>query len=150
MSREALGLHPEGKWSTAEVLEHLYLSYLYTGKGFARCLEAGRPLASSPTFRQRLNTMLVVEVGYFPKGRSSPERVRPRGTPAETILSGIGQQLETMDHLIAEAEMRYGTSACLVDHPVLGPLTGRQWRRFHWIHACHHLKQIERLRQSIF
>jgi hypothetical protein len=149
LTQEALCSHPEGKWSTAEVLEHLYLTYQHTGKGFVRCLEAGKPLATSPTLRQRLSTMLVVELGYFPQGRSSPERVRPRGTPAETVLSGIGRELESMDQLIGQAETRFGTRACLLDHPILGPLTGRQWRRFHWIHARHHLKQIEALRQGI-
>jgi hypothetical protein len=26
-------------------------------------------------------------------------------------------------------------------------LTGRQWRKFHWVHGHHHLKQIRDLRQ---
>ena len=49
ITAEDLHRHPEGKWSTAEVLEHLYLTYTGTVKGFTRCLEAGKPLASKPT-----------------------------------------------------------------------------------------------------
>jgi hypothetical protein len=149
MTPEALVRRPAGKWSAAEVLEHLYLTYRNTGKGFVRCLEAGKPLASLPTFRQRLKTMLVAELGYFPHGRNSPDSVRPRGTPTETVMSEIGRQLEAMDQVIGEAEVRYGSTVCLLDHPVLGPLTGKQWRKFHWVHGCHHVKQIERLKQRI-
>jgi hypothetical protein len=78
-----------------------------------------------------------------------PDAVRPRGTSAATIMSEIGPQLEAMDRAIGEAEVRYGSSVCLVDHPVLGPLTGKQWRKFHWVHGRHHVKQIERLKQRI-
>ena len=37
---------PADKWCAAEVLEHLYLTYTGTIKGFARVMEAGKPLAS--------------------------------------------------------------------------------------------------------
>jgi hypothetical protein len=149
MTPEALIRHPEGKWSAAEVLEHLYLTYKSTGKGFLRCLQAGKPLASSPTFRQRLSTMLVAELGYLPPGRNAPDGVRPRGTATDAIMGEIGRQLEAMDEVIGEAEVRYGRSVCLLDHPILGPLTGKQWRKFHWVHGRHHVKQIERLKQPI-
>jgi len=29
---------------------------------------------------------------------------------------------------------------------VLGPLTASQWRKFHWIHGRHHVKQISERR----
>jgi hypothetical protein len=51
-----------------------------------------------------------------------------------------------MDELIAKWEARHGKQTRLLDHPVLGPLTARQWRKFHWVHGRHHVKQILRLR----
>jgi Protein of unknown function (DUF1569) len=48
ISEENLLRHPEGQWSVAEVLEHLLLTYKGSIKGFKRCLEAGKPLASLP------------------------------------------------------------------------------------------------------
>jgi hypothetical protein len=36
-----------------------------------------------------------------------------------------------------------------LDHPILGPLTGGQWRKFHLVHGLHHVKQIRRLRESL-
>ena len=79
MSIEQLTRKPEGKWSAAQVLEHLYLTYTGTQKAFERCLKAGKPLAGIPTFKQRVSTAAVTELGYFPKGRKSPDQVLPRG-----------------------------------------------------------------------
>jgi hypothetical protein len=31
-----------------------------------------------------------------------------------------------------------------IDHPLLGPMSGAQWRRFHVIHARHHFRIVER------
>jgi hypothetical protein len=127
--------HPEGQWSAAEVLEHLYLTYTGTLKGFERCLKAGKPLASAPTLKQRVSAAVVTEIGYFPKGRKSPETARPKGIPAEKVIADIGPQIAAMDRLIAQCEAQYGARSKVLDHPILGPLTARQWRKFHWVHG---------------
>lgn len=147
ITAEELLRHPEGKWSTSEVLEHLYLTYTGTVKGFTRCLEAGKPLASKPTGRQRLRALVVAELGYFPNGRSAPERTRPRGMAAEKVLTEIGSTITRMDELISQCEAQYRKRIKVLDHPVLGPLTTRQWRKFHWVHGRHHMKQIRQLRE---
>jgi hypothetical protein len=141
-----LGARREGKWSIGEVLEHLYLTYVGTAKGFRRCLEAAKPLASSPTLKHRMSIALVIGAGYMPSGRESPEVAKPRGMPVEEVAAKIGPQIAAMAEAIARCEDRYGARTRLLDHPVLGPLTAQGWRRFHWVHGRHHLKQIERLR----
>jgi len=148
MTTEDLTRHPEGKWSAAEVLEHLYLTYTGTVKGFERCLAAGRPLASSPTLKQRVSIAVVTGMGYFPEGRQAPERTRPRGMAAEKVVAEIGPQIAAMDRLISQCEARYGKRTRVLDHPALGPLTAGQWRRFHLVHGQHHVKQILRLLQK--
>src|ERR1700757_4593329 len=79
MTAEQLQRHEPGKWSTAEVLEHLYLSYTGTVKGLGRCLQEGKPLARAQTLRDRLATTVVTGLGYFPSGRKSPKQASPRG-----------------------------------------------------------------------
>ena len=140
--------HPAGKWSAAEVLEHLYLTYTGTAKGLEKCLQAGRPLAGKPTLKQRLITATVVGIGYMPTGRQAPSPTLPRGMPAEHVVAEVQTQIAIMDGLLAQCELRYGNLVKLMDHPVLGPLTARQWRKFHWVHGRHHLKQIQKLRAS--
>ena len=142
MTSDELTRHAEGKWCVAEILEHLYLTYTGTQKAFERCLKAGKPLAGVPTFKQRVAATAVTDFGYFPKGRKSPDPVLPRGMSVENVVAGIGPQIAAMDKLITQCEERYGSRTKILDHPVLGPLTARQWRRFHLAHGRHHVRQI--------
>ena len=148
MSAGQLVQHPEGKWSAAGILEHLSITFGGTARLMRKCLEGGKPLASASTLKQRLAVMLVTGWGYFPTGRPAPEFSRPKGLDGETALHTILQNLATMDQALAECEQRFGSAVKIADHVVLGPLTIPQWRRFHLVHTRHHMKQIERLRQS--
>ena len=150
MNAEKLAVRPgPGKWSGAEILEHLYLTYTGTIKGFEKCLEAGKPLARIPTFQDRARTTVVVKCGYMPKGRKSPQNAVPKGLPAERVLAEVAEKIAAMDAIIREAESKFGSRCPLLDHPILGPLQARQWRKFHWIHGRHHLKQMRRLRNAL-
>jgi hypothetical protein len=148
ITNDELTRHSEGKWSPAEILEHLYLTYTGTVKGFERCFQAGKALGGAATFKQKVSIALVTELGYFPKGRKAPERACPRGMPMEEIVADIGPQIAAMDKVIAQCEERYGSRIKVLDHPILGPLTARQWRKFHLAHGRHHVKQISRLRTT--
>jgi len=147
MTAEQLQRHEPGKWSTAEVLEHLYLSYTGTVKGLGRCLQEGKPLARAQTLRDRLATTVVTGLGYFPSGGKSPRQASPRGIPMEQVTAGIGPEIRKMDELIAQCVERHG-NALILDHPILGPLTAKQWAKFHWVHGRHHVKQIWKLRRD--
>ncbi len=148
LSSEELTRRLERKWSVAEVLEHLYLTYTGTQKAFERCLKAGKPLAGVPTFKQRVAATAVTELGYFPKGRKSPDQVLPKGMSVEKVVADIGPQIAAMDKVIAQCEERYGSRIKVLDHPILGPLTARQWRKFHLAHGRHHVKQILERRKA--
>jgi hypothetical protein len=148
MSGEDLLRHPEGKWCAAEILEHLYLTYTGTTKAFERCLQAGQPQVSARVLRDRVRTIVVVGLGHMPKGRQSPKHALPRGMTPEQVTREIGPSISAMDAAIAQCESRFGKQNRLLDHPILGPLTGRQWRKFHWVHGRHHIKQIQSLRQQ--
>jgi len=148
MTAQQLAQHPEGKWSAAGILEHLSITYGGTALLMRRCLGEGKPLGSAPTLKQRLAVMLVTGWGYFPTGRPAPDFSMPRGLNGETALRTILENLAAMDAKLAECEQRFGSAVKIADHPVLGPLTVLQWRRFHLVHTKHHMKQIERLRSS--
>ena len=148
LSTEQLSWHPPGKWCAAEILEHLYLSYTGTVKGFERVARAGKPLGSSQSWKQRRQTLIVVGLGYMPPGRQAPQVARPRGVPRETVLAEIAPKIAEMNDMIALCEEKLGSRSKLLDHPILGPLTAPQWRKLHLVHGLHHLKQIRRLRRG--
>jgi hypothetical protein len=146
MSSEQLSWHLPGKWCTSEVLEHLYLTYTGTIKGFERVLTGGKPLATRASLAHRVLAFVVVGLGHMPAGRKSPAVAQPRGVPAEKVRNEIGAKLVAMDALIAQCEARFGRHVKLLDHPILGPLNATQWRKLHLVHGRHHRKQLLRLR----
>jgi len=148
MSEKELEWHPEAKWSAAEMLEHLYLTYTGTIKGFERVLETGKPLATAASLKQGLQGLVVFGFNYMPSGRKSPSQTVPRGLNAEKVRAEISEKIAAMGELIRESEQRFGKQKVL-SHPILGPLSAKQWRRFHLIHGRHHVKQIMRLRRQM-
>jgi len=139
--------HPPGKWCAAEVLEHLYLTYTGTIKGFQRVLAGGQASDAMPNWTDRSRKWIVLGFGYLPSGREAPPHTRPRGNPQEKVLAEIGAKIVEMDAVIAECEAKFGQRK-LLEHPMLGPLNGSEWRRFHLVHGLHHVKQIRRLREG--
>src|SRR5215813_8200347 len=147
MSRDDLLRHAEGKWCTAEILEHLNLTYIGTMKNLQRCVIAGQTLASSDRSSKRWRRIVLTRLRLFPKGRTSPERVRPRGMPPEQVTIEVMQNLARMDEIIRQCESRFGGNRPIADHPMLGPLTAEEWRGFHVAHGKHHVRQILKLKQ---
>jgi hypothetical protein len=149
LSADEWDWHPPGKWCVGEVLEHLYLTCTGTAKGFSRVMEAGKLATTAASRKQRGRKLVVVGLGYLPPGREAPAMTRPKGLPREKVQAEIAGQIAEMDKLIGQCEEKFGTGKQLLDHPILGPLTGTQWRKFHLVHGRHHLKQIRRLRQQV-
>jgi|ERR1700693_123190 len=148
MSSEQWSWHPPGKWCAAEVLEHLYLTYTGTIKGFERVMTTGKPLASQASMTHRVRALVVVALGYMPPGVKAPAAAVPKGLPAEMVRNELGAKIEAMDAIIAQCEARFGRRVHVLDHPILGPLTAPQWRKLHVVHGQHHHKQLLRLRES--
>ena len=65
------------------------------------------------------------------------------------MLAEIGLKIAEMDDSIARCEQKLGSRRKLLDHPILGPLTAAQWRKFHLVHGLHHEKQLVRLRERV-
>src|SRR5260370_2902022 len=89
MSNEELIWHPEGKWCAAEVLEHLYLTYTGTIRGFEEVIESGRPLASQASLMDRVRTFVVVGLGRMPDGRTAPATPRPNGLHVQPLPNDV-------------------------------------------------------------
>ena len=146
MSADAFARHLPGKWSSAEILDHLNLTYLGTIKNFEHCLASGKSGATADRKRRRWQRRLITWLGWFPSGRASPQRVLPRGTPTPQLLTEIFDNITRMDELIDGCDHRFGRGETVADHPVLGPLTAHEWQKFHLVHGKHHVRQILRLR----
>jgi hypothetical protein len=146
-TEEQLTVHPDGKWSSAQILEHLALTYSGTTKGMGRVLQKGKPLGGRRSLRDLLLQFTLLKLEFFPPGRKAPAMVVPSGTlGGMEALKSFRTEFSTMSATLEEVEQRFGRDTVVLNHPVLGPLDVSQWRRFHLAHARHHAKQIDRLR----
>ncbi len=139
---------PPGKWSCAQILEHLLLSYTGTTKGILNVMQVGRPLGSRPTLPDRVRTLWATKLRLVPSGRMSPRNVAAKGGLEIASLRKFFDALVAMDATLADAERRFGSRVKLLDHPFVGPLNVKEWRQIHRIHTNHHMKQIAALAQA--
>ena len=143
---EQMDVHRPGKWSIAQILEHLEKTYASTAYILNRCVEQRQTKGKPTTFGQRVGAWVVVDLGYFPSGRRSADVALPTGTPAAEVVAALDTSLHELDRAAALAEGMFGARVKLANHPILGAFNVRQWRRFHLIHTRHHMKQIVALR----
>ncbi len=141
-SAEALSRASNGKWSPAQILEHLMLSYTATTKGLLRATQSGIVEPGSRTLKHRAKCIYVLGLGRFPAGVEAPKQTMPTGGLGEEPLRRFNDALVAMDSTLVDVERRFGRGVQILLHPVLGPLTAQQWRRFHQVHGRHHLKQV--------
>jgi hypothetical protein len=118
------------------------LSYTATTKGLLRTMESGELDRSGPNLGQRVRGLYVFRVGRFPRGIESPKQIQPRPSLSDEPLRRFNDALVAMDATLADAEKRFGAKTRVLRHPILGPLTAQQWRKFHKVHGCYHLKQV--------
>lgn len=142
LTDEQLRRHPEGKWDSASILEHLALTYGGTARVMDKCVREGRRLATSATVRHRVAQLMVLRFNYIPTGRKAPEKVVPTGIGSKEALQLIFANLEKMDEALRKCEEQFGNSKKIADHPVLGPIPISGWRKFHLAHTLHHMKQV--------
>jgi hypothetical protein len=149
MTAEQLAWHPEAKWSSAEILEHLSLAYSRTVERMAALLEQGAPEVRRRTFREWIGGLIVLKLERIPPGRKAPEAISPRGIAADQALTSAQSNLAELDRMIDRCQQRFGTQQNIMAHAILGPLTTSEWRKFHYVHTIHHMRQVKALRQRM-
>ena len=143
LSAEVISRKSDGRWSIAEILEHLTLAYTGNAAALKKALESGELRARKPLLRQTLGRILVVDIGYFPRVEA-PSGTRPSGTIApERALPAARDALEELDRALALVGQRFGETLPVANHPYFAGLSVQQWRKFHWQHTRHHMKQVE-------
>ena len=139
-------------WSTQDVIEHLLLTYRNTEELLDRYLERKSPSGRPRETKHRILQFLVVRCGGFPRGTDAPAAVHPgkSGMPpmsGEELCACMRSELEKLDAKIDECRQSFEKRP-FAPHFIFGPMTADQWRRFHFVHGRHHLKQLARIRRQ--
>ncbi len=137
----------EGRWSVVNILEHLDLTFSRNAAALERRIAKGREDRRPRTFRQAYMRFVVVTLGYFPEGRTAPAMVVPQGRPYAGLAADLEAHLAALDRIMAEGERVLGATGAVLDHPVIGPFSINDWRRFHLVHTRHHIRQIRARRR---
>src|SRR5206468_7094463 len=97
MSDEQLAAARNGKWSVAQILEHLSLAFGATTAGMERTAVAEKLEVRAPSVRDRVATLLVTRFGYIPTGRKAPAYTMPAGIAPTEAIRKLRENLAEMD-----------------------------------------------------
>lgn len=133
---------PPGKWTPAQIVEHLALGLNLSAETFQNRRNHAPMSRRRRTPAEQIARFFIFGLRWFPPGRKAPERTRPapqisRATAEAHFLAG----LEAWDQ-VDRALLPERRSDLFVKHPRMGDLTVEEWMRFHLIHARHHARQI--------
>ena len=134
----------QGRWCAQQIMEHLILSYELTSTSVSRQLKMGRVLKNRRSMLEFLLRVQTIGLGYMPRGVPAIRAVRPVDYTPESgaaIAERFLAAAEEMDAQLVAARKKFGIQAC-GEHPLFGVMRVDEWRRYHAVHARHHMKQL--------
>jgi len=155
LSRNDLQAKPRaGGWSRQQVVQHMLLAYSATVAELERRLEKGSPSKRMRTPKERLAQFVIIRCAYFPPGRQAPQMVKPElsklpALDGAELAAEYRRRAGELDASLDKARAAWGRSAAVATHPILGPLSEPQWRKFHAVHTLHHCKQLDRISAAL-
>lgn len=130
----------EGKWSPAQIAEHLAIVYEYNRKVVTGDAGGGAPRFLQPLARWFIVTR-TLKAGRFTRAGRAPGIFQPSATPnaAPEVIARLTKALSGF-----ESDLRSGHPEArhTVRHPFFGPLPTIDYLRLQAIHARHHRSQL--------
>lgn len=133
---------PAGKWSLAQIVDHLGRAVETIVTAFEEQADA-RPRNRDATPRQHLLRHLLLGANKLPKPRAISERNRPGEHPdPEMVAAALRMSLERLRSL-TESWDTARQEGVFVPHPVLGELNLPEWARFFFVRGRQYAHQIQ-------
>ena len=138
----------EGKWTVAELLEHLVMTY-------EMALEelAGRKSATPRVGTLKATALRLILLPHIifhksiPVRAKAPREIRPTG--ARSDCSELLELLSTLaEEVVLEARKAHEQRGRKVNHPYFGPIRPLQLIGFLTAHLHHHHRQLQSLSGS--
>jgi len=127
----ACGHERLGKWSLAEVCDHLTMAMRMSLDGWPADRRVPWPMR---LFGATVAKWTILWFGWIPRGVPLPHgslgNEDPR--PEQTAVS----------HCIATLRELRDHDGDFYPHPIVGRMTPKQWCRYHLVHAAHHLSLL--------
>lgn len=140
-----------GRWSVADIMEHLAMAEASSVKLLDRLLQKAE---AEGLARADSDPFAPVSIDEQQEGRrgekfEAPERIRPTGqVPLADSLRSLRDSLDAIHALRPRIERADGFGLHF-PHPAFGPLNLYQWLLFTAAHEERHLSQIEALKEEM-
>lgn len=133
---------PPGKWSVAQIVQHLAIGVDVVAGTFERRADRSEMQRRSKPYEALLRH-LVLGLGTVPGGLTAAKGTEPADQPEPELITaqfrmGVERLRSMTEDWPAERQL-----ARFVRHPYLGDLNLPEWVRFHFLHCRHHARQIE-------
>lgn len=129
-------------WSVAEVIEHLTMAETGTYLGIQRRLNQPAATTEEVAATTPMTTIITEKLVVVERKLQAPEAVRPSGRYGEwpAPLAAFEKIRKRVLTLAETDAPEFDTH--VFPHPVLGPMTIRQWLLFINAHTRRHLPQL--------
>lgn len=130
-----------GKWSPAQLLEHVAIAY----EKSQDVIRMERAPTRIPRFLRSITGRLffrpILRKGMFPERSPGPKLLRPSAHPPdrEAVLRRLRVAAEVFE---GAANERRQTGRTMLDHPFFGAVSLEDWVRFSELHTRHHVDQV--------
>ena len=149
LAPEVIGRPRDGRWSIGEILEHLTLAFTANAEAIEKTVASGQRRVRRPSWKQTLGRIMVLDVGYFPKVQAPEMTVPTGGVDPAVSLVAIRAGLARVDEALSRAAASFGENVAVVNHPYLAGLSVTHWRKLHWRHTIHHMRQVRAIASDV-
>jgi hypothetical protein len=133
---------PDGKWSIAQIMQHLAIGIDLVGEAFEG-LSGEAPMERQSKPYQSALRHLTLGIGKYPGTLKALPHAKPDAKPdPELVAAQFRMGVEQYRTLAAEWPTEKQLTR-FVSHPVLGELNFPEWVRFHYLHCRHHATEID-------
>ena len=129
-----------GRWSPAQITEHVALAYERTRELLTRPARGGVPPLLRPLIRY-FYARPILKTGRFPSKVKAPRQFRPSGAaePAEVLCARLEAAARGLEE---DFERQISAGKDALDHPIFGRVDLADALRFQAIHTAHHRQQL--------
>ena len=139
-----------GRWSVAEVLEHLALvDRLFAERIGGKIIAARAALGAETSAHTPLPAETAARMASRAKSRSAPEQVVPGGRMDAAEALGALRDAHAGFRAMLSSGDGLALSAVTYDHPFFGTLNAYQWAELMAGHELRHAEQIHEAGQQL-